>query len=100
MNSKQYKDILFLTISIDQKSDQDKWLKAIKGNNMTRNVKSYFGPTGDSHFETDSQINGVPRYFIIDKEGKIINRLRPQSWKRNESINPKYIKTIIMNASF
>ena len=60
-------NIIFLTVSIDQERTRDKWLKAIQENNMTGLINLIISPTGDSHFETDYQIVGVPRYFIIDK---------------------------------
>lgn len=74
---KPYKDILFLTISIDRKSNRDKWLKAIKENNMTDMLNLISDPTANSHFETEYHITGIPRYFIIDKEGKIVTVFAP-----------------------
>ena len=89
---KQYKDILFLTISIDRKSDQDKWLKAIKENNMTGVLDLISAPSANSHFETEYQINGVPRYFIIDKEGKIVTVFAPGPGKEMKALIQNTLK--------
>ena len=89
---KQYKDILFLTISIDRKSDQDKWLKAIKENNMTGMLNLISAPSANSHFETEYQINGVPRYFIIDKEGKIVTVFAPGPGKEMKALIQNTLK--------
>ena len=87
---KQYKDILFLTISIDRKSDQNKWLKAIKENNMTEMLNLISAPSANSHFEY--HINGVPRYFIIDKEGKIVTVFAPGPGKEMKALIQNTLK--------
>lgn len=86
---KTYKDILFLTISIDRENNRDKWLKAIKENNMADMLNLILDPTANSHFETEYHITGIPRYFIIDKEGKIVTVFAPGPGKE--------MKTLIQN---
>lgn len=86
-------NIIFLTVSIDQERTRDKWLKAIKENNMTGLINLIISPTGDSHFETDYQIVGVPRYFIIDKEGKIITVFAPSPDKEMKDLIQNILKS-------
>lgn len=86
-------NIIFLTVSIDQERTRDKWLKAIQENNMTGLINLIISPTGDSHFETDYQIVGVPRYFIIDKEGKIITVFAPSPDKEMKDLIQNILKS-------
>ena len=65
-------DICFITISIDRSEDKEMWLRAIEINDMQQMLNLFPDCDEQSQFETDFRISGVPRYIIIDKEGKIV----------------------------
>lgn len=80
---KDRKDIEFLTISIDQKSAYNRWKFALPRYNLTK-ITSLIAPPDDEvcTFSEDYNITGIPRYFIIDKEGKIVNVYCPSPTNR------------------
>ncbi|WP_065218808.1 MULTISPECIES: TlpA family protein disulfide reductase [Butyricimonas] len=82
--------IIFLTVSIDRKDARDKWLKAIKKNNMTDMLNLISTPTKESNFETEYHVVGIPRYCIIDKKGQIVTTFAPGPGKE--------MKELILNA--
>ena len=61
-------DIVFLGLSTD--SDKSKWEDMVRKGDMT-GVQLYLGP--QSTFQKAYQIDGIPRFILLDKEGKIIN---------------------------
>lgn len=83
---RENKNIVFLTISIDRKSAHDRWQKAIKENNMTEMLNLISIPSENSHFETEYHVVGVPRYFIIDKEGQIVTAFAPGPGKEMKEL--------------
>ena len=60
--------IVFLGLSTD--SDKSKW-EAMVGTGEMTGVQLYLGP--QSAFQKAYQIDGIPRFILLDKEGKIIN---------------------------
>ena len=66
----RFKDaqIVFLGLSTD--SDKSKWEAMVKSGELT-GVQLYLGP--QSAFQKAYQIDGIPRFILLDKEGKIIN---------------------------
>lgn len=66
----KFKDaqIVFLGLSTD--SDKSKWEAMVRSGEMT-GVQLYLGP--QSSFQKAYQIDGIPRFILLDKEGKIIN---------------------------
>ena len=72
----KFKDaqIVFLGLSTD--SDKTKWEAMVKEGELT-GVQLYLGP--QSAFQKAYQIDGIPRFILLDKEGKIIdnNMSRP-----------------------
>lgn len=66
----KFKDaqIVFLGLSTD--SDKSKWEDMVKQGEMT-GVQLYLGP--QSAFQKAYQIDGIPRFILLDKEGRIIN---------------------------
>ena len=66
----KFKDaqIVFLGLSTD--SDKSKWEAMVRKGEMT-GVQLYLGP--QSAFQKAYQIDGIPRFILLDKEGKIIN---------------------------
>ena len=70
-------DICFITISIDRSEDKEMWLSTIDRNNMQQLLNLFPDCEEQSQFETDFRVSGVPRYIIIDKEGKIVSAHAP-----------------------
>lgn len=74
---KEYKDkdIVFLSISLD--NDKERWQEFIK--DEKNNGKWLFAGNGfDSDVARLYQISGIPIFFLIDREGKIINSSAPR----------------------
>lgn len=65
-------DIIFMTVSIDRSTDRNKWLTAIKDNKM-EDLLNLIAPISESKFQAEFMAWSVPRYFIFDKEGSIVN---------------------------
>ncbi|GIZ15344.1 TlpA family protein disulfide reductase [Capnocytophaga catalasegens] len=72
------KPIEFVSISIDDKNDYDKWREFIATNNL-KGIQLFADNSWKSQFAEDYVIKGIPRFILLDKEGKIINAdaLRP-----------------------
>lgn len=70
------RDITFLSLSAD--SDKSKWEARIKEGDMT-GVQLYLGNNSD--FLTAYGISGIPRFILLDRDGRIINSemTRPSS---------------------
>ena len=60
--------IVFLGLSTD--SDKAKWEAMVKEGNLT-GVQLYLG--SQSSFQKAYQVDGIPRFILIDKDGKIVN---------------------------
>ncbi len=67
----KYKDIIFLTVSIDQDKKIGLWKEKIDIHQMAT-LNNFIAPGDKSSFCGDYHISGVPRYIVIDKKGKII----------------------------
>jgi thiol-disulfide isomerase/thioredoxin len=70
----KYKDnqnIVFMSISTDNDQSKSKWLKFLKSKNMN-GVDLHAGDKSASSFEKAYNITGIPRYILIDANGKII----------------------------
>jgi len=67
------KNIYFVSISQDQ--DHDKWVKKVKGDKMG-GIQLITG--GDRSFLNAYNINGIPRFILLDKEGNIISCAAPR----------------------
>lgn len=72
------KNIKFVSISIDNPNLKDKWQAMIKDKQMG-GVQLF--ANGDQSFTEAYQVSGIPRFILIDTEGKIItdNAPRPSS---------------------
>lgn len=70
----QYKDnpnIVFMSISIDEEKSRSKWTAFLKAKGM--NGLDLYAPKGlSNNFQTDYAITGIPRYILIDKNGKVM----------------------------
>lgn len=69
-------EIVFLSLSTD--GDKSKWEKMVTSGKMS-GVQLHIGPRSD--FQTAYNIDGIPRFILLDKEGVIINNnmSRPSS---------------------
>jgi thiol-disulfide isomerase/thioredoxin len=69
--------ISFITLSIDRKKHKERWLKALEKHGMTGLLNIYPDMDYASPFEDAYHVSGIPRYIILDKEGKIISAFAP-----------------------
>lgn len=74
------KDIKVVSISIDPESDYNKWEKMVKEKEL-KGIQLFSDKDWNSQFVKDYGIKGIPRFILLDKEGKIIsaNAPRPSS---------------------
>jgi len=66
------KDIVFVSMSIDKMADKEKWLKMVKDEKL-QGVQIMADKDWKSDFVRAYNIRGIPRFILIDKEGKILN---------------------------
>ncbi len=80
---KQYhdKNIAFVSISIDKQSDYDKWKNMVNEKELT-GVQLFANPN-DMSFIEDYQVEGIPRFILIDTNGNIVNSNAPRPSDRN-----------------
>lgn len=74
---KEFKDVVFLYFTLNDRIDA--WSNASKRyklNNGT-NAESYFLASPDSEWIKSLKIDAIPRYVILDKEGKFVYRDAP-----------------------
>lgn len=69
-------DIVFMTISIDRKSAYTTWKYALPRYNLTE-IISLIALQDESEFSKVYNVTGIPRYFIIDRDGKIVTVYAP-----------------------
>ena len=77
---KQYhgKNIEFVSISVDSERDYEKWKKMVADKNLT-GIQLY--SKRDKDFAGAYRVNSIPRFILIDPQGKIVtaNAPRPSS---------------------
>ena len=71
-------DIAFFTVSTDSDELREKWLAAIARHNMGSMQNLTPDRSSTEQFEEKYFVAGVPRYIVIDKEGKIISAFAPK----------------------
>ena len=83
-------NIVFISISLD--TDRDKWADKIKADNPEW-PQYIVSKTGKKEFESVYNIDGIPRFMLIDKNGCFIsnNALRP-SFDMCENYLRNYLK--------
>ncbi|MBS7200088.1 MAG: redoxin family protein [Bacteroidales bacterium] len=69
-------DIEFITISIDDKGAYNNWKYALPRLKLM-SVTNLLAAKGECTFQDDYNITGIPRYFLIDKKGKIVSVYAP-----------------------
>lgn len=76
LTEKEKKKVVFLYVSIDD--EPESWKKAIEQLKLDKGEHG-FSPGGwNSDVVQKFQINGIPRYMIIDKKGEIVNPEAPR----------------------
>ena len=72
----QGSNIVFVGMSVDKETDKLKWQNFVKDNGMT-GVQLFAGDK--NAFINAFQVNAIPRFLLIDKEGRIVdaNMTRP-----------------------
>ncbi len=71
------KNIAFVSLSIDEKKDYDKWRTMVTDKELG-GIQLMADNDWKSKFVTDYGIKGIPRFIIIDTEGNIINSDAPR----------------------
>ncbi|QXP68540.1 redoxin family protein [Polaribacter sp. AHE13PA] len=71
------KNIEFLSISIDQKKNYDKWRTMIEEKELG-GVQLLADNNFNSQFIKDYAISGIPRFILLDPQGKIIDANAPR----------------------
>lgn len=64
------KNIHFVSISVD--SNKAAWVKKVKNNQMT-GIQLHGGP--EAQIMKDYKITGIPRFILLDREGKVIDNM-------------------------
>lgn len=71
------KNIEFVSISIDEERDHEKWKKMIPEKELG-GIQLLADSAWKSKFITDYGINGIPRFILIDPQGNIISSDAPR----------------------
>ena len=76
---KQYhdKNIKFVSISIDKAQDHAKWKTMVNDKDLG-GLQLFADKDWNSPFVKDYQIQGIPRFILIDKEGNIVSSNAPR----------------------
>jgi hypothetical protein len=70
--------------------EADLWLKMSREFGITEN--NFFVEGWKSDFVKDYHISGVPRYMVIDREGKVVSLVAPNP--ATEALKELILKTI------
>ncbi|MDO5978375.1 TlpA family protein disulfide reductase [Flavivirga spongiicola] len=71
------KNIEFVSISVDTKPAYDSWKKMVTDKELT-GIQLFADNAFDSKFIKDYNIKAIPRFILIDPEGKIVNSKAPR----------------------
>jgi thiol-disulfide isomerase/thioredoxin len=84
----QGKNIVFVSISVDNTKDREKWSKLVTEKKMS-GIQLLADNELDSKFTKEYNILGIPRFILIDANGNIINSNapRPSDLKLVELLN-------------
>jgi thiol-disulfide isomerase/thioredoxin len=82
------KPIKFVSISVDKQSDKSKWLNSLKSHKL-KGIQLLADKDFKSDFIKAYGIHAIPRFIIIDPEGKIVspNASRPSNPKTASMLN-------------
>ena len=71
------KNIEFVSISVDQKKDYEKWKSYVTSEGLV-GTQLFADKAFNSKFIRDYEINSIPRFILIDTEGNIISANAPR----------------------
>lgn len=71
------KNIEFVSISVDSKRDHAKWGDMIRDKDLG-GLQLFADDSWNSKFVQDYRINGIPRFILIDPEGRIVSADAPR----------------------
>ena len=71
------KNIEFVSISVDVPEDEDKWKKMIDDKEL-KGVQVISDNGWETDFVEDYLIRGIPRFILLDEEGKIVSADAPR----------------------
>lgn len=71
------KNIEFVSISVDEQKNHDKWSKFVTEKNLG-GIQLLADKDWKSDFVQGYKINGIPRFILISPEGKIVNADAPR----------------------
>lgn len=71
------KNIEFVSISIDEKKDFEKWKKMVADKEL-KGIQLFADNAWESDFVKKYAIDGIPRFILIDTEGKIVSADAPR----------------------
>jgi len=71
------KNINFVSISVDKLKDHDKWEKMVKEKEL-QGIQLFADDDWNSDFVKEYLILGIPRFILIDPNGKIVNSNAPR----------------------
>lgn len=85
------KDIVIMSVSVDEEKDKGKWLKMIKDENLG-GVQLF--ASGWSKITKDYKITGIPRFMVFDKKGNVVtvDAPRPSDPKLKELLEAELKK--------
>src|SRR5690606_23739996 len=69
------KDIVLLSVSVDEEKDKQKWKDFVKDENLT-GVQVF--ASGWSDIAKFYKITGIPRFMVFDKKGNIVSTNSPR----------------------
>ncbi|OOV25974.1 hypothetical protein BXU11_15085 [Flavobacterium sp. LM5] len=72
----QGKNIVFVSISIDNSKDREKWSKLVTDKKMS-GIQLLADNEWDSKFIKEYNITAIPRFILIDSNGNIVNAQAP-----------------------
>ena len=71
------KNIEFVSISIDDRKDHEKWKKMVADKEL-KGIQLFADADWKSDFVKKYAIDGIPRFILLDAEGKIVNADAPR----------------------
>ncbi len=82
------KNIQFISVSVDFPKDKNKWLNYVKAKKL-KGIQLMADDAFDSDFIKKFNINAIPRFILIDPNGKIIaaDALRPSDEKLRKTLD-------------
>jgi thiol-disulfide isomerase/thioredoxin len=79
------KNIAFVSLSIDKQENKDKWISMVKEQNLT-GIQILSDNDWNSEFIRNYGISAIPRFILIDTEGKIISNNAPRPSDQNLNV--------------